>query len=533
MTSKGKCIFNILLRFMLVLGLIPAISLTSHAVETPAGSVKQNFEVKAQADEVINVKIDVGSGHASLFDETALMNLAKATGASTATINENLITLAGIDSTTTEDGLRDTIGKAVDSLKGQEDWIIHNKELFGGAGYKPLADYQTYQEFSNDIENEKHNNPVKDDLTYYLLWGTAYSEVNLGSVNVICGQEAESNMPKTPAGTKLDDETSYWYEKGNGTTETFEGGKEYIFKASVTIDPDGDYWGYFFDENNLKVSVPGREVILVDVDEPRLLIIRFKATADHDWDEGKVTKEATTTAEGVKTYTCKTKGCGATKTEVIPKVEPAPAPTPAPVPTPAPAKISGIPVAKMTAKGSNSMTISWDKIQGVEGYDIYFAKENSKGKKASCKLVKNVTGNNTFKWTKSDLKKKTPYKAYVKAYITKDGKKTYVKTSPTIYAYTSNGTKEYTNAKSVTVKKTKVSLKKGKTYKISAKVNKIKKGKKLMPKRYAAALRYMTSNSKVATVSKKGKITAKGKGTCDIYVYAHNGVHKQIEVTVK
>lgn len=39
---------------------------------------------------------------------------------------------------------------------------------------------------------------------------------------------------------------------------------------------------------------------------------------DHAWDRGVITKEATETEEGVKTYTCKT--CGETKTESIPMI---------------------------------------------------------------------------------------------------------------------------------------------------------------------------------------------------------------------
>ncbi len=62
----------------------------------------------------------------------------------------------------------------------------------------------------------------------------------------------------------------------------------------------------------------------------------------HKWDAGIITKEATTDAEGVKTYTCTV--CGATKTEKIDKLapetkpedkpEPKPEPTPTPAPTP-------------------------------------------------------------------------------------------------------------------------------------------------------------------------------------------------------
>ena len=46
-------------------------------------------------------------------------------------------------------------------------------------------------------------------------------------------------------------------------------------------------------------------------------------------------------------------------------------------------------------------------------------------------------------------------------------------------------------------------------------------------------LRYESTNTKIATVSSKGVITAKGKGVCYIYVYAQNGVYKQVKVTVK
>ena len=201
-----------------------------------------------------------------------------------------------------------------------------------------------------------------------------------------------------------------------------------------------------------------------------------------------------------------------------------------PTPTPTPTKVSGTEMAKMTAKGKTSATIAWNKIQGADGYDIFLAHCS---KNTPCKKVKTIKGNKTFKWTATKLKKNTSYKAYVKAYTLKNGKKTYVRTSPMLHAYTGNIKGKYTNAKSVTVNKAKVSLKKGKTFKIKAKVNKIKKNKKLMPKSHVTTLRYLTSNSKVATVSKSGKITAKGKGSCVVYAYAHNGVSKSIKVTVK
>jgi len=205
-------------------------------------------------------------------------------------------------------------------------------------------------------------------------------------------------------------------------------------------------------------------------------------------------------------------------------------PEPKPEPSPAPdAKVAGTLLAKMTAKGKSSLVLAWTKVKDAEGYDIFFIECG----KESPKKVKTIKGNKKFKWTKKRLKKQMAYKAVVKAYVMKDGTKIYVKASPVVHAYTSGGTRFFTNAKSVTVKKTSVSLKVGKTYKIKGSVTKLQKGKKLMPAGHAPKLRYVSSNKKIATVSKSGKITAKSPGSCKIYAIAVNGARKTIRINVQ
>jgi uncharacterized protein YjdB len=187
----------------------------------------------------------------------------------------------------------------------------------------------------------------------------------------------------------------------------------------------------------------------------------------------------------------------------------------------------------MTAKGGDSLKIKWRKIKGAEGYDIFFSKCGHDGAKDKLKKVKTVKAGKKLAWTKSGLKVKTGYKAFVRAWYMKDGKKTYVRTGPMVHAFTTGSKAKYTNAKSVIVSKSKVTLNKGKTQKISASVKKLVSGKKLMSKHHAPKLRFISSNPKVAAVSSSGKITAKAKGSCSIYALAHNGVYAAIKVTVK
>ena len=67
--------------------------------------------------------------------------------------------------------------------------------------------------------------------------------------------------------------------------------------------------------------------------------------AAHSWDEGKVTKEATVSSEGTKTYTCTV--CEAVKNVEIPKLTPTQAPTGTPTVTPTQAP-TGTPVVTPT-----------------------------------------------------------------------------------------------------------------------------------------------------------------------------------------
>ena len=189
-------------------------------------------------------------------------------------------------------------------------------------------------------------------------------------------------------------------------------------------------------------------------------------------------------------------------------------------------------IATAKANGKESIDLSWNKLDGVDGYDVFFLRCNTKKQKYTCEYAGSTDGSATT-WSKAALKRRTPYKMYVMAYVMSGDSKTYVAKSPTVHAYTGGGNGRYTNPKSVKVKKSKVTVKKNKTYKIKASVRKLRKGKKLINGRHARKLRYLSSNTSVATVTKYGKIKGVAPGTCDVYVLAVNGSYKKVAVTVK
>jgi len=166
-------------------------------------------------------------------------------------------------------------------------------------------------------------------------------------------------------------------------------------------------------------------------------------------------------------------------------------------------------------------------VKGASSYVIY---ANYCSDMTDCKKIKTVSGKTTsFDITKLNDKKFNPkknLKFYVVVYQKVNGKKVKLAKSIMAHAPGSKNSKR-TNVTWVKVKKASFTLKKGKSAKIKAKLVLQKKNRK--PLNHEAKFRYASSNKKVAKVSKKGKITAVGKGKCTIYVYAVSGVSKKIK----
>ena len=151
-------------------------------------------------------------------------------------------------------------------------------------------------------------------------------------------------------------------EKGFSSYTYDENGKEHITKVDY---PDG--YTYLFDYNGTEF----RSNIFI------------KKECKHTWDAGKITKQPTSTATGIKTYTCTI--CGATKTETIPVTR------------------LQTPTAKAVVNTNGGFTISWNKVTGADKYDVYY--DNGTG----YKLLRTVTGTSTTTGT-APYGKKYSYK---------------------------------------------------------------------------------------------------------------------------
>ena len=219
--------------------------------------------------------------------------------------------------------------------------------------------------------------------------------------------------------------------------------------------------------------------------------------------------------------------------EVTPSATPQVTVSPAPADGANQNKVGLIAELKVTQKGKK-IKVKWGKAKDADGYQVYVKYCGKKFPKKPTRTIKNasVTRAKIAKLNGKKLNLKKNFKVYVAAYKIIDGKKVVIKKTM-IGHIVGKGNNKYTNTKKVKVSKNKYTLNIGKTAKIKAKAVRVDKKKRELPDAHGRKFRYRSVNTGVAKVSKKGKITAVGRGTCHVYVFAKNGCAKKVKVTVK
>lgn len=200
-------------------------------------------------------------------------------------------------------------------------------------------------------------------------------------------------------------------------------------------------------------------------------------------------------------------------------------------------KVTGILLTKAVANGSSRQTVTWTPLTNVDGYYVYEANCNTPKKTYHFKKVADVKPSAPRVYKQSGLKKGVAYKYYVAAYQIKNGKKKVVKKSLSVHSIAGNIMRKhvnYTNVKSVSVRKNAVTLKVGKTYRIQPSVKGVFSNCAILQKGHAAMFRYVyIKDGKNISVSSTGIVKAKKAGKCNVYVLGTNGVRAKVAVTVK
>ena len=315
---------------------------------------------------------------------------------------------------------------------------------------------------------------------------------------------------------------------------------EYTAANPVTCTADGnaEYWHcskcgkYFSDGKGEQLLPEGQRVILA---------------TGHKWDAGKITTVPTATKTGVKTFTCTV--CGTTKELILPTRSSQVAADGTKVGPGASEEVAnqaitgmkndadpagstyGLLKAKSVKQGKTSVKVTWSKVKGAKKYVVY---GNACGKSNKMKKLATVTGSSytakkiiNNKGKKVKVKKGTYYKFII---VALDGNRNVVSTSKVIHAATKGGKVGNDKSVSTKAKKNKVTVKVKKTFVLKAKAVPVSKKMKVKKHRSIA---FESSDKTIATVSARGVITGKRKGTCYVYAYAQNGVSKKITVTVK
>ena len=180
-----------------------------------------------------------------------------------------------------------------------------------------------------------------------------------------------------------------------------------------------------------------------------------------------------------------------------------------------------------------AIKVSWKKVDVADGYEVYAKYVGKAASEPAVVIDSNATTTaSVTKINGKSLDLKKYYCVYVTAYKLVDGQKVTLAESMKLYLAGSKS-KSFANVKSMKLKKSKISVKAGKTAQVKATVKLTKSKKKPLPKKVCAKFRYRSSDESIAIVTSTGKIKGVNAGTCSVYVYSANGLSKVVKVTVK
>ena len=184
---------------------------------------------------------------------------------------------------------------------------------------------------------------------------------------------------------------------------------------------------------------------------------------------------------------------------------------------------------------SSGVLVRWGGAPDAESYEVW---AGYCGKDSAVKKVSTLgAGERSFRITSLYRKELDPGKfirVTVRAFRNVGGKKTEI--MHTIHAHVAiNTNPRYTNTAQVTLPGTRFILNAGRTAKIKAVEVPADKKKRAVSEVHTPHFRFRYESTKpsVASVDENGTVTAVGRGTCTVYVYALNCRYGKVTVTVR
>lgn len=183
---------------------------------------------------------------------------------------------------------------------------------------------------------------------------------------------------------------------------------------------------------------------------------------------------------------------------------------------------------------NDNMNIKWDPIKGADGYLVFAAYCGDDFPLVPTKVVKGKKNTNITLTTLNGKKldQRQDFKVYLQAYKMKNGVRYILCTSIDAHVGGNQRT-SVSNAIAVNATPSTAAMAKGMQVQITAEVVLQYANRKQLSNLHCSEFRYKSTNTKVATVSNTGLITARGKGSCIVYVFARNARVKAIKVFVE